>query len=871
MSQPPSLARVRRLITDGSCGALSLDVFDTILWRRTPRPTDLFAVLGARLARDGRCPDWVTPAAFRRMRIAAEQEARRRDEETLGTEVTLTDIWQHLPLRIFNAELPELVRAEVLCEREFTVPDLDIAELVELAAKHHVPTVLVSDTYFTEEHLAELLDRPGLGALRGARIFRSHQHGLDKASGLWEIVLDALDLNPEQVVHIGDNEVADVEVPRDLGIRTVHYERLDEQFRAVLDREREPLGLADPVAEHLDTEQGDYGLTSLRAKTLQRADPGAQIPVRTAWRYGASVLGPVLTGFAEWVALRAHQSGTRVLWCPMREGTMLSALINNAAQARGRDVEARPVWLSRHVTSIAALDPADPGSLREFIRQRYALTVRQLLQALHLRPGDVPPLAELLDTVLDNDRTVDLVSDVLTETAHLRNQLTVTVTRIRERVVRELRRVGMLEEPEPALVDLGWGGTIQYYLGQVCELAGTGVRPAGFYLATDDRSTRVFRAGLRIEGYLSQGGHPAEVARTISRSPEVLEQSVNDFCGSLLDFADDGSPVLGPASDGEAQLAQRRAVQDGIREFQAQWNRYAGTGWPDLTGSARHRLANILVSALKAPTAEEAAVFGNWAHEDNFGSALVTRVVPEDLVPAIPYLSPGDLADLEMRDAFWPALLAASDTHLAAGARALAERQVDADLFEPSGDPAETRLSWRSGDGEWHDGPRRRVRINHNGLSFARLDFRAADVTDVALAIPGRPALVRVDWVEVRALLPGQTVPRVERWDKPEDFAGLIHAATRWLGGTLFEFEAAESAIWIPVSARMGAPATSGQVTVAFAMLPKSRTGLGVHPPSAPRMTRVTSRVREEYRARGPVGLATSAARIAMRQLRSGK
>ncbi|NIH85597.1 HAD family hydrolase [Amycolatopsis granulosa] len=870
MSPPPSLERVRRLITDGSCAALSLDVFDTILWRRTPRPTDVFAVLGARLVRDGRCPEWVTPAAFRRMRITAEQDARRSDT-ALGPEVSLADIWQHMPLAIFDAGLPELVRAEVSCERDFTVPDADIAELVELAAKHHVPTVLVSDTYFTEEHLAELLDRPGLGALRDARIFRSHQHGLDKASGLWKIVLDNLGVRPEQVVHIGDNVVADIEVPGKLGIRTVHYERLDEQFHAVLEREREPLGLEDPLGEHLDLGHGDFGLTSLRAKALLRADPAAHTPIRTAWRYGASVLGPVLTGFAEWVARRAHESGMPVVWCPMREGTMLSALINNAAQARGWQVEARPVWLSRHVTSLAALDPADPGSLREFIRPRHAFTVRHLLQALHLRPGDVPPLAEMLDAVLDNDPAIGLVCGVLTETAHLRNRLTVTVTRIRERVLAELRRAGMLDAREPALVDLGWGGTIQYFLGRVLDVSGTGVQPAGFYLATDDRSTRVFRAGLRIEGYLSQGGHPPEIARTISRSPEVLEQSVNDFCGSLLDFTADGSPVLGPASDGEAQLAQRRAVQDGIREFQAQWYRYADDGRPDLTGTARHRLANILVSALKAPTAEEAAVFGNWAHEDNFGSALVTRVVPEDLVPAIPYLSPADLGDLAMRDAFWPALLAASDTRLAAGARALAERRVDPDLFEPSTAPAQTRLTFRTRDGEWHEGPRRPVRINHNGLSFARLDFRSADITDLAVAIPGRPALVRIDWVEVRALVPGQSVPRVERWERPEDFAGLIHAACRWLGGTLFEFEADESAIWFPVAARMGAPVTSGQVSVAFATLPKSRTGLGGHPPSASRVARVTSRVREEIRVRGTVGLATSAARIAVRQLRSGK
>jgi len=37
------LDRVKQLLTDGSCAVLSLDVFDTVLWRRVPRPTDVFA------------------------------------------------------------------------------------------------------------------------------------------------------------------------------------------------------------------------------------------------------------------------------------------------------------------------------------------------------------------------------------------------------------------------------------------------------------------------------------------------------------------------------------------------------------------------------------------------------------------------------------------------------------------------------------------------------------------------------------------------------------------------------------------------------------------------------------------------------------
>jgi FMN phosphatase YigB (HAD superfamily) len=873
LARNPKLETLERMIIDGSCAVLSLDIFDTILWRRVPRPTDVFPIVGHRLKRAGLCPEWVPDASFRRMRIAAEQNARRR-RGTLGPEVSLFDIWREMPLGLFQgATLDELVDAEVRTERDFTVIDLDVAEIVTLAQKHGVPVIFVSDTYFTEEHLNHLLARPQLGDLTGVRIFRSHQHGLDKASGLFDIVLEQLGCRPEQVVHIGDNLVADIETPGELGVRTVFYERVSEAFAEVLERERESMDSFGPYGALVDPEEGDFGLTSLRAKTLQSAPSGGASGTRTAWRYGAGVLGPVLTGFAEWVAERAQQSGRSVVWCPMREGTVLSALVNNAADARGWDVEARPLWLSRHVASLAALDPLDPEALHEFVGRSYRMTVRQLLSTLGLRSGEVPALAQVLNTVLDNHGIVTSVRDALLETPHLRNRLAVTVTEARERLLRELRSTGALDGAELTLVDLGWGGTIQYYLARALELAGVDVRPAGYYLATDERSTRVSLAGLQMEGYLGEAGHPHDVVHTLVRSPEVIEQSVNDLCGSLLGFAADGAPVLGPCSDSQTQNEERSAVHEGIFAFQRQWNRYAeGGSWPSLTGRASKRLAAILVEALRTPTAEEAILFGSWGHEDNLGSTVVTHMVPDDLVSAVPYMSPLDLADLGMRDAFWPALIAASDVRLGAAVRALEGGHVEAGVFETT-DQSETTLAVQTSDGEWHDSGNRRVRINHDGLSFARFHFGAwhGDVVALLLSLPGRPAIVRLDWVELNGIRAGHTESEVLRWEEPDDFAGKSLKDAAWLGGRMFEFNSAVAAIQLSLIERSRAPFSSGQVTVAFAMLPKSTTGLGGRLPAASRRERISNRVRDEYKTRGPAGIASAAARAAARKLRSAE
>ncbi|SFO32213.1 Predicted hydrolase, HAD superfamily [Actinomadura madurae] len=879
VSGGPLLDNVHRVIADKACAVLSLDIFDTVLWRRVPRPADVFGLLASRMRDAGLCPPWVTDATLRRMRIAAE-DAARRGRDALGTEVSLFDIWRAMPDGVFGAApLEQLVEAELLLERELTVVDLDVAEVVMAARKQDIQVVLVSDTYFTDDQLARLLDRPELGPMEGVRIFRSNQHGTAKASGLWEIVLRDLGRSPEQIVHIGDHEVADHEVPSGLGIRTVHYRRLDDDYLDVLEREKEPVRPFGDHAPDLDDRHGDFGLTSLRAKAVHSGVPFTTSALDVAWRYGAGVLGPVLTGFAEWAAWKAHESGTRRLWCSMREGELLSRLINEAAAARGWDVRAAPVWLSRFVTSLAGLDPHDTAAVHAFVRTGYRLTVRQALSVLELQPGDVPGLATELDTVIDNGDIADRVASALTETPHLCNRLAVTVTAARERMIRSLRDAGALDGGELTLVDLGWGGTIQRQLARALEIARIDVRPAGLYLATDTRSERVSMAGLRAEGYLAQAGHPAHVAATITRSPEIVEQCVNALCGSLIGYTEEGAPVLGQTADSPTQNAERRTVQDGILAFQHMWNRYvtaSGGAWPDLARppAARDRLARILVAALESPTPEEAAVFGNWTHEDNFGSSLVTTLLPADLKPAIPYLSPGDLGDLDMRDSFWPALIAASDTGLGAMARAIADGAIAPEAFDPAGERFETRLRYRTADDRWHEPIRRRVRINHNGLSFSRLSFEHHDTIDISLAIPGRPAIVRVDWIEARVIAGGRRREQVLRWDRPEDFVGLHYADCRYLGGNLMEFDTSYAAVWLPLARRAGVPAvSSGQITIAFAMLPQSMTGMAPRMPvdrraeRSARAARLTERVREEYRTAGVKGIAAGAGRVARRKL----
>ena len=220
------------------------------------------------------------------------------------------------------------------------------------------------------------------------------------------------------------------------------------------------------------------------------------------------------------------------------------------------------------------------------MRRRHGMTIGGLLGILQLRPGDVPALSARLGTVLDNGIIADDVATALTESPALRNRIATTATATRERLLAHLRLVGALDSGDITLVDLGWGATIQSQLATALELSGIPIKPAGLYLATDKRSTKVRAAWSASRAILGSAGEPEDIVGPLVRSPEVLEQGVSSLCGSLLDFTPDGEPVLGPIAGSASQLHARAALHEAVHAFQNEWLRYASElpEWPAFNG-----------------------------------------------------------------------------------------------------------------------------------------------------------------------------------------------------------------------------------------------------------------------------------------------
>jgi FMN phosphatase YigB (HAD superfamily) len=871
------LAAARRLIEQGLISVLSLDMFDTIVWRRVPRPTDAFVLLGTELVEAGLLDPQIRPAAFRKIRMEAEHRARlARSRRGEGVEVSIEEIWDEVPARVRRLQPAELaIDHELALERRISQPDLDIIALAEFATEQGCRLAIVSNTYLSAQQLARLLTRPETEVLRPAAIFPSSKYGVSKADGLWKIVLEELGVPADRVVHVGDELVSDIEAPGHLGIHTVHIPRFDYETARMLEREGalppEHLGPVDSVVDHRD---GDFGFTNLRAKVGSRA-VNTLLPVdqATAWRFGASVVGPVLTGFAQWVHDRTAELGASTAWCMMREGELLADLIQRVGLSQGGQVRAEPIWLSRHVTRKATLTSGKPDELRTLLNRRLAPTVAEFLANLGLAVGEVPELRQAAGERMDRPALAAEVVETLGGSEHLRARIVAEADATRARLVNYLRPMLTTPDGITVVVDLGWGGTIQKQLVEALRLTGIERRIVGLYLATNELGAVKTVEGIELTGYLIDAGEPSQEIIEIGRSPEIIEQSCLASCGSLSDFAEDGTPILDPFTAPPEQVTSKVAVQQGIRAFQREWLRYAEgvVGWPALDGRERSQLLEILRRAVTHPTLDEARTFGAWTHDDNFGVDRRDRVIPERLGAYVPYLSPTDLLEMTMQDAFWPlGLAAAYDPGLAASTQAILSGRIPRDAFESTRTPGRVEMAVDSGNG-WTSHQSGPLRINHNGLSYAKWDLRADHIVSARFDPCNHPAIFKVDWIEIGLRVRGHGELVHFLLQGASDLSALIYAGSRWLYDGVGISLTDDPQIHIPLAHRAQGEIYGVEMTVAFAVmaLPPTNQAVGLgRADFGTSLSWAIGKAQAETAAGGPTALGRAAWRVARRRLR---
>lgn len=788
----------------------STDVFDTLLWRQVQEPVDSFALVAARLAKRGWLDLHLSAGAFSQLREAAERAAREKLAERTGeVEVRLAEIYALIPAWVFRgAEAEDALNVELALERDILVPDLDVLALLRAATERGKSVIAVSDTYFSGQQLRSLLRQPVLEELELAHVFTSCDHRTNKSGGLFEIALAECGVRGEQVLHLGDNEEADVRYPSKLDISTLHFPRRPKALEAILDDERRLLSGASEASELPPsdaTAEVSAELTALRGKVATRAE-GAELPaaLRPFWEFGAIVYGPVFTGFGAWACDLAIELGARRVHCFMREGAFLADLIERAADGLGTDLQAGPLWLNRAVLARAAIAEASKEELLTLLVRRRKPTVVRFLAGVGLSLADLPRFASHARTTLDDHTTRENLLAAIEDDPAARAKVLDRAAESRARVV---RYVDALIDGDDLLVvaDLGWAGSAQGLLRRVLQQAG---RPeidvVGLYLLNHEgAAARVFE-GMRLYGYLGEIGSPRAPVSHVVRSPEVLEQVCMPDFGSQRDLDQGGKPVLEEVESVGLQAVEADAVRRGIVSFQREWVRYE-TLLPGKLGrlrEVRDGLRAILVRSVLMPTESEASLFGRWHHDENQGSDRSELIADGASVERLRYLDPSRLQAVPMEELYWPFALAA---------------RVDASWAQLIGIAAGGMLSWEALAGEVETGHfevavtrgmqvddhrviRTVPRRNRFGLCHVGGVLQAPAIQELTIRPAEHPCVLRLDFLELRCTVQGAEDPVVLCFEEPEQFARLQRGNLFVLNPNVFVAHGAEPTLVVDLT-----------------------------------------------------------------------
>lgn len=570
---------------------LSLDCFDTLIWRNTHAPRDIFTGFGDD-----------TAASYHRMwseEMARDRAAIRRKRE----EVTLSEIYDCLLPEADAATRQAAIDAELAAEAQHAFAFAPTVALMKAARAKGLKVIIVSDIYLSHDHLTGLLRAAGGDELLSLidRIFCSSEYGVTKATGLFPIVLEEIGVQPYEVLHVGDNHAADYAPPIALGMHALHLEQFDESTTQRLRLESMISTIIEPVGKILSP---TFQPHRAQIATLPR-------DAAPAHRFGYTVLGPVLYGFAHWLKeqaarLRADTSGTVRFAFLLRDGHLPMRVYEAIADADGPPVCA--LELSRFTATAASLTTEE--KILNYIDAELNITRADVIPKQLLFTKD-----EVARIVAEADGSKFALAEILSRPKNLKKTIERS-TAFAQRLHRYVRQeTGAQPGDALALIDLGYNGTVQNQIGADLAQA-LGVKIYGLYLLLrpQERTSQDKRGLFDLDNYdfLTLSGLVSNVS--------VLEQLCTVAQGSVVDYAD-GKPIRTKAGYKGAQSAVREAIAEAAIAYAKTYgSAFLKPPASDNMASQRRCAAAVLGRLMFLPTVEEMSVLEDFEHDVNLGT-----------------------------------------------------------------------------------------------------------------------------------------------------------------------------------------------------------------------------------------------------------
>ena len=510
-----------------SVDIISFDLFDTLVMRKTLSYTDVFELLNIRLQKNGvYIPDFV------KLRLYAEKELSKASAPRLEA------IYDRL-LEVAGGNFithSELAEMEWKLDFDILAVRTDVRDVFRHAVESGKKVVITTDSYYDRTQIEQILEKYSLTGYDN--LFVSCEYGTSKTQNLFEEVKKAY---PSQsIIHIGDDEYADVEKAREHGIQSFRlYSAAD-----LLDT-LGSLGLTEAQTISDRVKVGLF-LSHIFNSPFWFDEPNQRLSVRSASDIGYLFCAPMITDFIIWMKKQTTAQSFNHILFGARDGYLIGRLFRMIDEGNSDDsVEIKAhgksfYFLTSRTAAIrAGMESEDDinyvDSMKFFGSPEEALKVRFGIE-------------------VEDVNSIDRTALILEKSRKQRENYRIYIDKLGINADEYDAQSSRL-----ALFDFVAKGTTQMYLSKLFKNR----HLKGFYFLQLEPEFMADK-GLDIEPFYSD---EEKNTSAIFDNYYILETMLTSPYPQMLEMDEDGSPVFAEETRSEADIEVFKRAQDGIEEY----------------------------------------------------------------------------------------------------------------------------------------------------------------------------------------------------------------------------------------------------------------------------------------------------------------
>lgn len=485
---------------------VSFDIFDTLLKRDIVNPKDIFVLIQKKINKMN-----IELEGYAEKRIKAENSAR---ENSNKEEITLSIIYDYFKKE--NSEYDEktiilLKKLEEQTELEISTININIIPILDYCINENKKILLISDMYLERNIIEEMLKKNKINeGNEYSKLFISCEYGYTKRSGrLFEYVLKDLNISPQELFHIGDAWKSDYLKPLTLGIKSYHISTFIENTSYKYLKYKDKKSIYNEL--WLDKFIGN--------RILNISDDYE--------KFGYECIGPILYDFTVWLKDKLLKKEYKFYNFLSREGLLLK----KAFEIMYSEENTRYLCVSRKSIIGALLCKASSIEERlKMIALPHAFDRKVVVELLGV------DYENYID-VFENNKMYHSIEDIIRddEFFKLLKAIDCDIVKKSQKQMKLLKKYLNFEEESKdiCVIDIGWNGTMQYFLKNLLSFVDKEKSIQGYYIGVSKVSKSKY-ISLEKYGYLF-GDKCASIS--------IDEDKLFSFCGLFESIftADHGS------------------------------------------------------------------------------------------------------------------------------------------------------------------------------------------------------------------------------------------------------------------------------------------------------------------------------------------